>query len=348
MEALFSDYEEVRKSGLFDAEYYLVTYPDVVERNVDPLVHYLEEGAREGRNPNLDFDAGFYLEQCQRRGEQPSNPLLHYLRIGAARGFKTRREAADGEPRKPTDQVGKLPILVAIEMLGVTDMSDGTSRLSISGWALAAAPIGEITVSVGDEILGTATYGLARPDVVRLYPDRTPAARCGFILAFGLPRRMSGARSPLLTVRAGNGEVGQHPLQLDIPRDGKSVGSQHPVTLRVAQPAGDRDLQLHIDGPRLVGGAAAAPVRGNLEIGGWALAKAGVAAVAISIDGTPVATADYGLRRLDIEAAFTDRADALTSGYQVLLPHRVLPKGAHRVTVSLRDKAGGTTSTEFG
>src|SRR5579863_3469690 len=119
MEELFRDYEEVTKSGLFDAEYYLVTYPDVAERNVDPLVHYLEEGAREGRNPNPDFDAGFYLEQCQRRGEQPNNPLLHYLQIGGARGFKTRRDEADRERPKATDQIGKPPILVAIEMLGV-------------------------------------------------------------------------------------------------------------------------------------------------------------------------------------------------------------------------------------
>src|SRR5260370_28670342 len=99
MEALFSDYEEVRKSGLFDAEYYQVTYPDVAGRNIDPLVHYLEEGAREGRNPYRDFDAGFYLEQCRRRGEQLNNPLLHYIRIGAARGFRTPRDAADREPR---------------------------------------------------------------------------------------------------------------------------------------------------------------------------------------------------------------------------------------------------------
>ena len=62
MEALFSGYEDIRKSGLFDAEYYLATYPDVAERNIDPLVHYLEEGAPEGRNPHSNFDAGFYLE----------------------------------------------------------------------------------------------------------------------------------------------------------------------------------------------------------------------------------------------------------------------------------------------
>ena len=120
MEALFSDYEEIRKSGLFDAEYYLVTYPDVAERNIDPLVHYLEEGARDGRNPQPDFDGEFYLEQCRKRGEQPSNPLLHYVRIGAARGFKTRRDAADhdlpaNQPFRATDQVGKPPVLVAID-----------------------------------------------------------------------------------------------------------------------------------------------------------------------------------------------------------------------------------------
>src|SRR5260370_41568279 len=102
MEALFSDYEEVRKSGLFDAEYYQVTYPDVAERNVDPLVHYLEEGAREGRNPYPDFDAGFYLEQCKRRGEQPGNPPFRYNPIGAPRGAKTRRAAGDRAPPHPS------------------------------------------------------------------------------------------------------------------------------------------------------------------------------------------------------------------------------------------------------
>src|SRR5207247_316945 len=106
-------------------------------------------------------------------------------------------------------------------------------------------------------------------------------------------------------------------------------------------------LWLHIDSPRVIGGAAEAPVRGNLEIGGWALAKSGVAAIDIAIDGTSVAAADYGLRRLDIQALVPDRADALASGYQALLPHRVLPKGPHRVTVTLRDKEGGTTSSEF-
>ena len=59
MEALFSDYEAIRKSGLFDPEHYIKAYPDVAERNVDPLVHYLEEGARERRDPHPGFRVGF-------------------------------------------------------------------------------------------------------------------------------------------------------------------------------------------------------------------------------------------------------------------------------------------------
>src|SRR5437016_2576756 len=180
MEALFSDYEEVRKSGLFDPEYYAKTYPDLAARNIDPLVHYLEEGAREGRNPSPDFDGAFYLEQCRQRGERPSNPLLHYLRIGAARGFGTRRNL--GGALAIGNAGGKPPILVAIESLGVVGGPDGTSRVSLSGWALAATPVVEITATIDGIVVGTAIYGLARPDVARLYPDRAAAGQSGMLL----------------------------------------------------------------------------------------------------------------------------------------------------------------------
>ncbi|MGC2413692.1 MAG: glycosyltransferase family 9 protein, partial [Stellaceae bacterium] len=589
MEELFSAYEEVRKSGLFDAQYYLATYEDVADRNIDPLVHYLEEGAREGRNPSADFDSRFYLEQCNLRGEEPDNPLLHYLRIGAARGFKTRpdhavREVA-ADRRAPTgDRSGRPPILVAIDSLGVIGLPDGNSRLSVSGWALAAAPIDEIIASLDGTVAGTATYGLARPEVARLYPDRAAAAQCGFILACDLPSSTSGVIEPLLTVRTQDGELGHHPLRVEIPPqgvtagmvapahearagmpdpdaalmrlhideaavdpagilrirgwvvcrvqieavdafidgarigvaefghtradieklhpdypnsrfagfalvaavgrhgsgrktiairatartgisreavaevaiprvsakatvpdpglqyhcdqinlttagqlvvkgwavcgssaqsiavllDGKAVGhadlglerpdvgnlfpalaharqagfafaaqarkavaGEHLITVRirrddriieearvpvvaraerrsgVAQTVGDPDLLLHIDSPYVIDGAAEAPVRGNLEIGGWALAKAGIAAIEITLDGTQTALAECGLRRLDVQAEFSDRADALTSGFQALLPHRILPKGNHKVGVTLRDQAGVTTNTEF-
>lgn len=239
MEGLFSDYEDARQSGLFDAEHYLATYPDVAERNIDPLVHYLEEGAREGRNPRADFDSAFYLEQCGLRGEQPDNPLLHYIRIGAARGFKTRRdefgahgaarELAAGNRSRAMDPVGKPPILVAIELLGAVGAPDGTSRLSLSGWALAAGRVAEITASIDDAVVGTAAYGVARPDIARLYPDRGGATHCGFILAFDVPRLTSGAIEPVLTVRTADGEIGHRPLRVEIPPQEVEVGVTDPL-----------------------------------------------------------------------------------------------------------------------
>jgi ADP-heptose:LPS heptosyltransferase/GT2 family glycosyltransferase len=343
MDALFSDYEEIRKSGLFDPEYYEATYPDVADRNVDPLVHYLEEGAQQGLNPCADFDTAFYLAQCRRRGEVPANPLLHYLRIGRARGFAPQPDKTSGaapargrEP--PAKELGKMPILVAIESLAVTGAPDGTSLLSVGGWALAAAPIAEITVSLGGTVRGTATYGLARPDVARLYPDRPAASECGFVVAIALPARLPARIEPLLTVRTKDGEIGERRLPVEIPGQGDGPA-------RAAET--DPDLQLHIDSPNLIGGAVEAPMRGNLQVAGWALARAGVEAIEIAIDDMPIALADYGLRRLDIRAAFPDWSDALSSGWQALVPHRLLPKGAHAVSVTLRDKSGKTTTTRF-
>jgi hypothetical protein len=99
--------------------------------------------------------------------------------------------------------------------------------------------------------------------------------------------------------------------------------------------------------PRVIGGMMEMPVRGNLEISGWALARAGAERIEIAVDGTPIALADYGMRRLDIQAAFPDWDNSLASGFLCLVPHRLLPKGPHTVTVALRDRAGKTAGTEF-
>jgi hypothetical protein len=42
----------LKRSGLFDAEWYLREYTDVAEAGIDPLRHYIEHGAKEGRAPN--------------------------------------------------------------------------------------------------------------------------------------------------------------------------------------------------------------------------------------------------------------------------------------------------------
>ena len=69
---------------LFDSAFYLSSNPDVAIAQVDPYIHYLKYGSREGRQPNSHFDPKYYAE---RRGVKPIDALDHYWVYGAAMGF---------------------------------------------------------------------------------------------------------------------------------------------------------------------------------------------------------------------------------------------------------------------
>src|SRR5579863_561325 len=72
----------------FDGGWYLVHYPDVATSGQHPLVHYLQVGASELRNPHPRFDAVYYVDQ---HPEAAANPLLYHLLFGAARGWLTEK-----------------------------------------------------------------------------------------------------------------------------------------------------------------------------------------------------------------------------------------------------------------
>lgn len=68
----------IRAAGLFDDAYYLSTYPDIAATKFDPLWHYVQHGAREGRWPRADFDPVAYAA-AHPDLKQGENPLLHSL-----------------------------------------------------------------------------------------------------------------------------------------------------------------------------------------------------------------------------------------------------------------------------
>lgn len=82
----------IEKSGLFDKAYYLFTYPDVREQDVDPVSHYINFGASEGRDPSSDFSTDFYLRNNQDVRESAVNPLVHYINFGSYEGRRTKEE----------------------------------------------------------------------------------------------------------------------------------------------------------------------------------------------------------------------------------------------------------------
>jgi hypothetical protein len=82
-------YFALRKSGLFDARYYMLTYPDVRRADVNPLWHFLVNGWREYRNPSDRFNTEFYLSSNRDVATSGINPLYHYLKFGQKEGRST-------------------------------------------------------------------------------------------------------------------------------------------------------------------------------------------------------------------------------------------------------------------
>ena len=72
-------------SGLFDPDWYLLTYPDVAAAGCDPLEHYMLHGAMELRHPGPLFDAPRYVAQNADDPAAARNPLLHFIVGGGTR-----------------------------------------------------------------------------------------------------------------------------------------------------------------------------------------------------------------------------------------------------------------------
>src|SRR5947207_1343338 len=79
----YLDRRAISLSGLFDRNWYLNHYSDVRIAAVDPVSHYLDYGAKEGRNPSALFDTAWYLSKYPDVANSGINPLVHYIRHGA-------------------------------------------------------------------------------------------------------------------------------------------------------------------------------------------------------------------------------------------------------------------------
>ncbi|QGX96761.1 glycosyltransferase (plasmid) [Roseovarius faecimaris] len=77
-------------SELFDAGYYLKTYPEVAEHDIDPRAHYLLLGWRLGYNPSDWFSTNFYMHRYMDIRRARVIPFLHYCRHGRHENRETR------------------------------------------------------------------------------------------------------------------------------------------------------------------------------------------------------------------------------------------------------------------
>ncbi len=83
----------------FDPVFYVSSYPDIEEKHLSPLRHFIKSGWRDRRNPNRWFDVDYYLRMNLDVAESGINPLLHYVWAGRSEGRRPCREM-DAERRQ--------------------------------------------------------------------------------------------------------------------------------------------------------------------------------------------------------------------------------------------------------
>ncbi len=81
----------IAKSGLFMARWYKLSHTDLWHDTMDPLLHFVRQGAKQNRWPNPFFDTGWYKGTYEDDiGEM--NPLAYYASKGEADGHWPTRD----------------------------------------------------------------------------------------------------------------------------------------------------------------------------------------------------------------------------------------------------------------
>ena len=70
------------KSDFFDGKYYLKENPDVAKAKANPILHYLQFGWKEGRNPSTLFNTNYYISFRPDIVKADICPLVHYELFG--------------------------------------------------------------------------------------------------------------------------------------------------------------------------------------------------------------------------------------------------------------------------
>ncbi|MFB3170069.1 Ig-like domain-containing protein [Neobacillus sp. 179-C4.2 HS] len=227
---------------------------------------------------------------------------------------------------KSTSKTGATLLLQAktinVQNLAPTGHIDSpTSNSSISGitnvrgWFLDVSGITKVEVLVDGKIMGQATYGISRPDVLRVLPGYQNA-NAGYEFAIDTRKLTNGTH--VITVR-GTGNNGTTTV---LPT--KTVNVKNLPTVGF------------MDTPK-----DGSTIKGITNVRGWYLDISGVSKMEILVDGKIVGQAKYGGSRPDVQRVLPDYQNA-NAGYEFALDTNKLSNGWHSITVRETGKNGAS------
>lgn len=74
----------IKRSGMFDEDWYVKTYLQNKTTVKSPLAYYIKKGYKQGHAPSLKFSTSLYIKE---HPEININPLVHYLKYGRKKGY---------------------------------------------------------------------------------------------------------------------------------------------------------------------------------------------------------------------------------------------------------------------
>ena len=198
-------------------------------------------------------------------------------------------------------------------------------NVNIGGWVLNDAGIKEMQYYLNGKLVGTSSDGITRNDVNSTFPGYLNGTRSGFSFSFNALKLVPvGTQNATLKVVA-------------IGKDGTSstdcrnlILKKLPERLWVETPL-DNEM-----------------IKGQINIGGWALNASGLSTVDIYLDNVFKGNGVYGSDRGDVNTTFPGYTNGDKSGLSYKLDITKIASGNHTIRVEIVGNDGVANSQSIG
>jgi len=186
---------------------------------------------------------------------------------------------------------------------------------NVRGWFYNSIGVKKVDILVDDKVVGTAQYGLSRPDVPLVFPE--VGMDSGFSYMLDTTKLSEGKH----TIEARG--IGNNGVETTIRKLSVMVSS--------------KIIKGYFDSPK-----SNAEISGKTNMSGWFYNSDGVERVEVLVDGVFNGVAEYGRPRPDVPIVhpYVDN----NSGYRYTLDTTKLSPGVHTITVCGVGKDGSRTN----